>query len=143
MQRSSQAKGISTAGNFAIHAGLLDPIPLATVSVFLLLVAETSLVASGSARFLADRLWDRSNQQVLEITGHQNSFLTSFVASLRIAASLTFLLISILNSVGTNSSNSVSSVILTLASATSFLVDVREILKSEQSGNSNRVTKIL
>lgn len=141
VQRSSQAKGISTAGNFAIHAGLLDPIPLATVSVFLLLVAETSLVASGTAKVLTDRLWDRSNQQVLEITGHQNSFLTSFVASLRIAASLTFLLISILNSVGTNSSNSVSSVILTLASATSFLVDVREILKSEQSGNSLQIIK--
>jgi hypothetical protein len=57
VQRSSQAKLISTAGNFAIHAGILDVIPQSCLPVFLLFVAEFSLTSIfGSDRTLTDRI---------------------------------------------------------------------------------------
>jgi F-type H+-transporting ATPase subunit alpha len=54
IQRSSQAKLISTAGNFSIHSGLLDSVPSSCLSIFLLFVAEYSFANLGLTLPLLD-----------------------------------------------------------------------------------------
>ena len=126
VQRSSQAKLISTAGNFAIHTGLMDAIPQSCLSVFLLFTAEFSFHNLGNSKLLLDRLWARENQLVVEISGNTHGFMHSYVASLRLAISITFLLVSLLSSISSSSSSTSASVLLTLQSCTSFLVDICE-----------------
>lgn len=56
VQRSSQAKNLSSLLNFATHSGNLDCLPGISIGIFLLLAAEFSLVVSGNVKFLLDRL---------------------------------------------------------------------------------------
>lgn len=127
MQRSSQAKLISTAGNFAILSGLLDVVPLSCLPIFLVVIAEFSASAfTGVGLYMADRTWSRENLNVLDISGNGHRFLTSYVTGLRTAIASTFLLSSILSSIGSTSGSVAAGLLLTLASATSFLVDIRE-----------------
>lgn len=127
VQRSSQAKQISTAGNLAIHAGILDPLPASCLSVFLLFVADYAFHNLGLQKALADRLWSRDTQLLIEITGNTSSFLPSYVAGLRLAVAISFLLTSLLNAISASSATAVAAqVLLTLSAATSFLVDIRE-----------------
>lgn len=127
VQRSSQAKLISTAGNFAILSGLLDVVPLSCLPIFLVVVSEFSSSAfTGSGLYLADRTWSRENLNVLDIAGNTHKFLHSYVTGLRIGIAGTFLLSSILSSIGSTSGSVAAGLLLTLASATSFLVDIRE-----------------
>ena len=57
VQRSSQAKLISTAGNFAIHAGLLDVIPQSCLPIFLVITAELPISnVFGASVALFDRI---------------------------------------------------------------------------------------
>ena len=131
MQRSSQAKQISTAGNFAIHSGILDVIPLSSVSIFLLFVSEfsvTSFVANTDNSAVTtgvDRHWDRCNQQIIEISGNSSNFLKSYVTNLRLVTSIVFALSAIVAVIANSNPGLASGILLTLNSATSFLVDIR------------------
>jgi len=140
VQRSSQAKQISTAGNFAIHAGILDVVPGSSISLFLLFVSEFSLTTFGfSAASQQDRIWDRCNQQILEITGQTSPYFPCYVASLRLATSIVFVLSALLAVVASTSSVASNSVLLTLNSATSFLVEIADA-SSHDSEKQKEVT---
>jgi hypothetical protein len=135
VQRSSQAKSISMCGNLAIHTGIVDCLPESGLSIFLVVLAEFPLSGFGSKKVLSDRLWDRSNQQILEISGQSHAMVTATVLAIRTASAATFLLANLLNSASQISKSAVAGLLLTLAAATSFLVDVREYSHSEGSKN--------
>lgn len=147
VQRSSQAKQISTAGNFAIHSGILDVVPLSAVSVFLLFVAEfsTTSFAPTSRNFSTslgnDRHWDRCNQQIIEISGNTSNFLKTYVTNLRFVVSIVFSLTSILSIVANTSPALASGILLTLNSATSFLVDVSAESSQHDTEKSGKMSK--
>ena len=106
---------------------MLDVVPLSALSLFLLFVSEFSLSSFGlSAQNLLDRIWDRSNQQIIEIVGHQHRFLLGFVANLRFVTSIVFVLSSLLAVVAASTPGISASILLTLNSATSFLVDFKD-----------------
>jgi hypothetical protein len=52
--------------------------------------------------------------------------LLTFVASLRLASAVVFVLVSLLTAISTGAPGMAAHVLLTLAAATSFLVDIRE-----------------
>jgi hypothetical protein len=54
VQRSSQAKLISTAGNFSIHSGIFDVIPAGCLSVFMLFTAEYGFATIDLSQILLD-----------------------------------------------------------------------------------------
>ena len=125
IQRSSQAKQISTLGNLGVHSGILDCIPLVSISIFLLFISEFTLKSFGiETLFAHDRNWDRCNQQTVEITGNSHNFFLSLLSSLRFSTSIIFVLSSLLASLASTSSKAVNAIVLTLNSATSFLVEI-------------------
>jgi hypothetical protein len=126
VQRSSQAKLISTAGNFSIHSGIFDVIPAGCLAVFLLFSAEYSFATIGLSKVLLDHGWSRDNQLLLEITGNTHKFLLTYVATLRLATAIVFVLVSLLTAISTGAPGLSAHVLLTLSAATSFLVDIRE-----------------
>jgi len=133
IQRSSQAKLISSAGNFAIHAGLLDVIPQSCLPIFLVLTAEFALSnVLGSSATLVDRIWAREELSAIDIVGNTHKFFTSYVTGLRLVISVTFFLSSILAGIQSSASSVAAGLLLTLASATSFLVDIRDTQKADQ-----------
>lgn len=131
VQRSSQAKSISTAGNFSIHAGLLDVLPQSCLPIFLLFVAEYAFSNLGIQKVLIDRLWARENQSALEITGHQHRYFEIYVAGLRLATATSFLLSTILASISSTAQSVAASLLLTLSAATSFLVEIQDHTNSD------------
>ena len=127
VQRSSQAKLISTAGNFAIHSGMLDLIPISCIPIFLILSAEFSSSSfCGNGSFLSDRVWSRENLAVLDSCGNAHPYVGNFVTGLRLVISATFSLSTILSSISASAASVAAGLLLTLASATSFLVDIRD-----------------
>jgi F0F1-type ATP synthase alpha subunit len=131
VQRSSQAKAISTAGNFSIHSGLLDVLPASCLPIFLLFVADYAFANLGLEKVLQDRLFARENQLLVEITGHQSKYLHSYVAGLRLAVAVSFFLASILHTVASSAPALAANILLTLGAATSFLVDIRDASHAE------------
>ena len=60
------------------------------------------------------------------MTGNTHKFLLTYVAALRLSAAVVFVLVSLLTAISTGSAGVAAHVLLTLAAATSFLVDIRE-----------------
>jgi len=131
IQRSSQAKSISTAGNLAIHTGILDIIPSTCLSIFLLFIADYSFSNLGIQKYLIDRLFTRENQVLIEITGHQAKFLLTFILELRLAVTVTFLLTAVLHTIASSLASISSSILLTLNAVTSFLVDIKDNINTK------------
>lgn len=63
----------------------------------------------------------------VEISGNENKFLHSFIESVRLLTAVSFTLSGILLSVSVIFARTVASVILTMNSSTSFIVDVAQV----------------
>ena len=68
----------------------------------------------------------------MDIVGNSHVFFLSYVAGLRLVTSIAFFLSSVLAGIQASASGVAAGLLLTLASATSFLVDIRENQKSEE-----------
>lgn len=127
VQRSSQSKNISTALNFGCHVGNFDSISVSSIGILLLAISDLSLSLSGNHIFLSDRLWQRENQQTLELSGMSSTFLTTFASSLRTISAVVFTLTSALSGLATVQNALVASILITANSTTSFLVDLSKV----------------
>lgn len=129
MQRSSQAKNISTLGNLGLHTGLFDALSTSALGIFLLLVAEFSLAQVGNVKNLADRAYDRGNQSLLELSGNKNPFISSTTTGLRLIIAVAFAVGVSIIAISTVAPSLSAQALQTLNSATSFLVDLRRDTK--------------
>ncbi len=68
----------------------------------------------------------------MDIVGNSHTFFLSYVAGLRLVTSIAFFLSSVLSGIQSSASGVAAGLLLTLASATSFLVDIRENQKTEE-----------
>jgi len=68
----------------------------------------------------------------VDIVGNSHTFFLSYVAGLRLVTSIAFFLSSVLSGIQSSASGVAAGLLLTLASATSFLVDIRENQKTEE-----------
>lgn len=94
VQRSSQAKLISTSLNFGTHVGYFDAIGISAIGLLTLGISSLSFSVSGNCLWLADRVWSRESQSILEFTGNSSNIMLSFASSLRSLSVLVFSLIS-------------------------------------------------
>lgn len=124
VQRSSQAKLISTALDFGLHTGYFDAIAISGIGILTLAISGLPLAVSGSSLHLSDRLWSRDAQQVLELAGTGARTLLSFAQTVRSVAVMVFSLISGLAGLASVHAELVAGIVLTANSATSFLVDL-------------------
>ena len=68
----------------------------------------------------------------MDVVGNSHVFFLSYVAGLRLVTSIAFFLSSVLSGIQSSASGVAAGLLLTLASATSFLVDIRENQKTEE-----------
>lgn len=129
VQRSSQAKNISTLGNLGLHTGLFDALSTSALGIFLLLVTEFSLTQVGNVKNLADRAYDRGNQSLLELAGNKNPFISSTTTGLRLIIAVAFAVGISIIAISTVAPSLSAQALQTLNSATSFLVDLRRDTK--------------
>ena len=76
----------------------------------------------------------------MDIVGNSHVFFLSYVAGLRLVTAIAFFLSSVLSGIQSSASGVAAGLLLTLASATSFLVDIRENQKSEEE-SPNKTTR--
>jgi len=76
----------------------------------------------------------------VDIVGNSHTFFLSYVAGLRLVTAIAFFLSSVLSGIQSSASGVAAGLLLTLASATSFLVDIRENQKSEEE-SPNKTTR--
>lgn len=125
IQRSSQAKSISTSGNLIIHTGIADCIPRFALFIFILVCSDYSFISvSGlGCKHHSDRLWIRDNLAIVELSGNTNKYLLSFIFTARVGVSISYIVSSILTLITSMSTTITNTIILTLSSCTSFLID--------------------
>lgn len=124
VQRSSQAKIISTQLLFGVHAGLCEVLPVSSLGVLFLSLSFVSLRMINSCRFLADKTWNWMSQTCIELTGAEHKYFRTHVESLRLIISVAFILASSLTGIYSAFKNVVNHITLTLNAATSFIVDI-------------------
>lgn len=130
VQRSSMAKLLTTALNFSIHAGIADSLPVMAIGILTLLTSEFSLLLSGNVSSLADRVWSRENQALIDLSGNKSTFVENLTFHYRVNSAMAFYLSAILASATKSASAIVNSLVLALNSATSFLVEVSSSSKT-------------
>ena len=67
---------------------------------------------------------------------YRRKFLLSYVAALRLATAIVFVLVSLFTAISTGAIGIAAHVLLTLAAATSFLVDIREATSNGHAENT-------
>lgn len=124
VQRSSQAKFISTQLLFGVHSGLCEVLPTASMGILFLALSFVSLRMINSCRTLADKTWNWMAQTCIELTGAESMYFRTHVESLRVLISIAFVLASSLTGIYSAFKNVVNHMTLTLNASTSFIVDV-------------------
>ena len=77
----------------------------------------------------------------MDTTGNSHRFFVTYVSGLRLVTSVAFFLSSVLAGIQASAPGVAAGLLLTLASATSFLVDIRDHLKSDGEKSQHSIER--